>query len=228
MSINGKQIGTRFGTLYLAKNKWTEDATTGGTCERTFRCFYSEWRQHVPSLRSKHPDASYYLLQTRTAQQLESNPLLCDVTLNYKWALDAQTTADFAQVPSDLVDENDSTSEEPIERHKKFNDNDVFPTDEKIFDVNGKFIGFTWDSPWFGTTKFVVGSKTVTITQYSLTPFSAVDSRLGKLDNPGHGYGDEGKWLLITGHRGKQGIYYTLTLTWLYSAIGYVDGLYNN
>lgn len=224
-SINGKQIGQRFGTLYMPKDEWSENATTGGTCTRTYRALYASWRATAPLLKSRHPAAAYYLLETRDVRQLETNALLCDVMLGYKWDIAANVPG-FAQIPADLVDENDTTAEVEIERHPSFDDPAVFPEEDKIFDdITGRFLGFKKESDWFGVTKFIVGSFTTTITKYSLAPFPP-PTDVGKLMvPPGYAAGLR-QWLVVGQHRGKQGIFFTRSTTYHFSALPFVDGLY--
>ena len=219
--IAGYQVGTQIGVipLYQPKDKWTESTGNGsGSCERTFRAFYATWRDICPALYSLHPESPLYYLKTRVAEQLQTNGFLCDVTLTYVLGINA--TIPGLLIPPDLVDENDNRVEIPIERHPLFNDDDYFPTADKIFDPTTKqFLGFVATSPYFGESKFITGSCTVSITQYAESPFASVVDQIGFTSDPGHGLGSPGQWLLASGHRGKQGVFYTLTTTYEFSSV---------
>lgn len=229
MSINGKIVGKNF-PLYRPRDKWHESVKGDNTCERTFRGLYARWRLDCPAFNSRHPDCDYYLLVDRDVERLETNPLLCDVILRYEWDLNAVIPGGggFGDLPETVVDENGTTIDIPIEQHPKFNDETIFPSYMKQWDGNGKFIGFWSWSSMAGITKFWAGSKTASITEYGFSPLDPLDTILGKMSDPGHGLGGAGKWIILTYHRGKQGIYYTRTSTYLFSALGWPESIYNS
>ncbi len=229
--------GTPF-PLYQPRDEWNESANATPTCQRTIRCLYDGWRDVAPVINEPHPEDSRYVLLTRHAKQLETNGLLCEITLDYGWLPGTVSDTDFATLPADVIDENGSAIEVPIFQHPSWDDSDVFDPEEKLWQVgdtvqeggtppaSGVFIGFTPDSIWFGVSKYVVGSYQVSVTSYSFTPVKSDDGTVGTQAVPTGYAGDAENWLIMTSHAGRSGPFYTLTVVYQYSAIPAPTGLY--
>lgn len=211
-----KQVGAGFGVCYLAKDEWRV-TKTGDTISRTYRTRYSTWRVGCPAIGSAHPLAPLCKLVAATSRQIEGGPL-CDVLLNY---VQDEPQPD-QPVPPDDVSENGAVIEVDIRQHPDF-ESDFAPywDDEKQ--------AFRSDAPEYlrGTIKWVVGSSTVTVTKYSKEGPENVQPDLGTIKNPGHGYGDEGQWLVITGYKVKRGAFWARTLIYQYSSRPVPTQIYN-
>ncbi len=131
--------------------------------------------------------------------------------------------------PDDTTVEQSSYLEEPIQRHPSFADNAgtaASPLNGALFDPDtGAFTGWEASSPYAGMDTYIVGSTNVTVTQYSTSEFSSQADDIGTKQAPS-GYGGS-DWLLIASNRAKQGYYFTISNTYLKSAIGWDSDWYD-
>lgn len=210
-----KSVGTGFGICYLSKDEW-KVTKTGDTISRTYRTKYSTWRVGCPNVGTAHPLAPLCKLVTATARQIEGSPL-CDVLLNY-----VQDEPSPNQLtPPDDVSENGSVLTVDIRKHPNFSDFRIHWDNDKQ--------EFKATAPAYlqGVTNFIVGTSTVTVTKFSLTEPADVQGTLGKIADPGHGYGSSGNWLVITGYKVKRGAFWARTLVYQYSSLPVPPEIYS-
>jgi len=204
------------------------DDDKGRQITRVYRALYATWESYAPSLQSPHPVQPLCKLATRRAAQIEPG-VLCDVTLRY--VQDEPDSAELENPPPMEKTENGSIVELPIESHPDFNDPSVFPDAWKIFaDINGKKLyqglARTVCPPEIKDT-WVLGTGTVTVTTYSASEPSNVRADTGKIKTP-PGESGAGRWLVLTGFKGKQGKWWAKTLVYQNSEIPWPPEVYDN
>ncbi|MBE2181508.1 MAG: hypothetical protein IAE97_13665, partial [Chthoniobacterales bacterium] len=124
-------------------------------------------------------------------------------------------------VPTTTYDESTSYVELDIRQHPDWDS--TFKDDWDS--AKGEFKP---ESEYFGISSYIVGSTTVTKTEYFSTEPASRYSVVGKLEAPGGGYSGSNNWLIIGGNRRKigEGLYSRETV-YLYSAKGYNSDIYS-
>lgn len=195
-----KSLGFQ-GALQQPTQKWTR-TKLGDVCTVEYELPYSQWRQWVPKIYSKHPENSHIWL-THVEVEQTGGPR-CKVTLSYEPG-DNPANNDELQMPGDAngreFSEQGASLELPIQEHPDFDDNEKFPG--KIWEGK-QFMGFENlkenEHNKFGVTHFIPGTMTVTVTTYSRNEPAEVKDLIGKLvDPPGyHSYTGKKNFLIIT------------------------------
>lgn len=197
----------------------------GDYVRRTFRTAYSGHRALLAPIHTAHPIYTLSTLRTINVSQIPGADL-CDVVYNYE----PDGVSETAPVPEDEVSEAGSTVEIDIQQHPDFDDDEIFPAADKVFETVGGaqvFKGFKAGTPLAGQTKYVVGTGQVAITVFSRTKPASVQADLGKLKAPGHGLpGAAPNYLVLTGGVTKRGGFWARTLVYQYSAKPYPTNVY--
>lgn len=207
---------TSYGTLTSAGilNKTTFELIDGvSTLTEEITCDWGDKGTVTPSIGTAHasPYASYKL-QRAVQEQLPGD--LCKVTLVYQ-------TPDTGEdgVPATTYTENSSVMEEPIQAHPDF--------DDWSADWDDEAGAFKPGTSKYGTTSYLVGTTTVTVTSYYTSKPAAPYGDIGSLETPGGGYGGTDKWLVVGANRGKSGAYWTVSKEYQYSAKGWDTDIYS-
>lgn len=187
-----------------------EKTAAGNRKTVTLICDWDFRASNTPSLGSTSESLP---LISASQEQIPGN--LCRITLIYE-----TNNQDPESLPSTTYDEQTSMVELPIQQHPSFGSWSSQWDDEK-----GEFKS---DSSKYGITSYIVGSTTVTKTEYFGSQPSSRYSEVGSLEAPGGGYGDSSKWLIIGGGRRKlgDGLYCRETV-YLYSAKAYDADIYS-
>jgi hypothetical protein len=138
-------------------------------------------------------------------------------------------------LPEDVISESDSQIEADIRAHRKWNTpntvwNDTsmrefwdalrleFPSIQRDDGTWGNIAGEQAPAALWGRTKFLVGSFTVAITEYSYGRPTAVQGIVGRRIVPPGYTGTTANWLVVSGSRNKQGGLWTRTVIYQFSA----------
>ena len=213
MVVRGKPLTT---PVWQARERYRRGAY-GEEIVRTYRTLYSTKDATMPAHNSAHPTRPLLKLKEAEAEQIGSADL-CDVRLTYQ----QDEPAASEPVPKDEVSESGSTVEVDIRQHPQF-------AAEFASHWDSDKLQFQPSAPAYlqGVTKYVVGTGQVAITTFSRSRPDTVQASLGKKLNPGHGLGQEGHWLVITGGVNKRGSWWARTLVYQYSATVVPDEIYN-
>jgi hypothetical protein len=192
----------------------TSAINTGGTVTIEFDCLWTDYASNVPAQFSVCPLSGFanFLLVN---SQIEMRPLaMAHITLTFQ--------ASYSATPPTQYTEQNGTTEEDIQNHPSFGT--WVSNGWVIFDENGVFQGFTQDSGKAGVTSYIVGTKTVIKKAFfSSKPSDASDTQ-GKTSSPGLDY--TGSWLVIGSVRGLEGIWWTQTTTYKFSAVTWDSDIY--
>ena len=201
---------------YQAKDELYYDKF-GLKITRIYRALYATWTRYAPGVGSSHPLYPYCLFTSGTARQIVPG-FLCDVTLKYE-----QQQPNIEQPPPTAVSESGSVIEEDIRNHPDFK-----TTFKQYWDEDK--LEFITSAPDYlrGVTKYIVGSSTVTVTKYTASEPSGVQDDLGTVQTPGYGYGRNGHYLVVSGSKNKQGIWWARTLVYQYSSLLVPTQIYHN
>jgi hypothetical protein len=182
---------------------------TAGTITVTKTCDWASRASYTPALQSAYPTDSLYLLISAAQEQLPAG--LCKITLTYQ----ATSTA----TPDTTYVEQSSQENVSIQEHPDFED--------WAADWDEENQRFKSGTSKYGITSYVKGTTTVTKTAYSTSKPSSERDSIGKLESPGGSYGSSANWLLIGANRSKQGAFWIMQKTYLYSAVAYNSDIYS-
>lgn len=208
-----KQVVTFTGTL----PKGSVGASAGGKVVVEKVCQYADRAANTPALFSAFADDSNYKL---TEVRQERQNTLCKITLTYTYDVTADAISTLS-TPATTYVEQSSTIEAPITQHPKWKDgtwNEEF---------NATKDGFLPSSDKHGIESYLVGTCTVTVTNYSITKPSSLRGSIGTIQDPGGDFTGESKWLLIGANRTKQGGFWAHSKTYLFRPIAWSnEGVY--
>jgi len=111
-----------------------------------------------------------------------------------------------AGVPETTWSENSSQMEVDIKLHPNYDE--------------------AWEEDKAGVDSYIVGTTTVTKSEYFTSKPSSDRSSLGTRRSPGGDYGSSANWLLIGSNRTKQGEYWVRSNTYLYSELPWDNDIY--
>lgn len=203
-----------YGPISLIKNGTTiQKSVTGnnngaGVIKVTHTCEWEDIDSHTPALNSALSGNPSYLLTDVTQEQIPGN--LGKLTLTY--------TATSEELPATTYNEQSSQVEVPIQEHPDFSD--------WSSDWDEEAQAFKPSSDKYGITSYIKGSTTVTVTDYFNTKPASEKDSIGKTEAPGGDYGAAAKWLLIAANRSKQGKWWVMQKTYLYSANDWNSDIY--
>ena len=149
-----------------------------------------------------------------SAVQEQNDNETAKITLTWE-AADATTFAEGTSnpIPGTTYDEQTSYVELDIRQHPDFASFTGWDNENKEF---------TSTSKYYGITSYIVGSTTVTKTEYFGSQPASNYTSVGSLGTPGGGYSGAGKWLIIGSGRRKIGDnLYARETVYLYSAKGF-------
>lgn len=223
-------IGTAFGDGILqAKNKFRENRDGSMQILRTFRALGADWITRCPQRGSAHPDMANAVLMERSADQ-SSIPFLVDVTLTYETP--RQDGSPGGALPPDEYSETANSVEAPIEAHPGFSKTYTFNgttyqpfgtvDNGAIFNSDGKFTGWTKDSPFAGYLTYKVPSVTETVTKYYWAKPPSVTQLINRID-PGDAH-----WLIITGSTQRRYPYWAQSVSRIWNAVFWPAAIYPN
>jgi hypothetical protein len=219
-------VGTSFGSGILqAKNKYVESRDGKLQILRTFRAFEDGWIAGCPARGTAHPDFADATLVERTADP-SSIPMLVDVTLTYETPPSNDDPATSQPLPPDEYSETANSVEAPIEAHPGFYNtyrgNPPFGTVENgaLWNAEGKFIGWTKESPYAGILTYKVASVSETWTKYFWDKPDSVSTLIGYTDEI------EPNWLIISGGIQRRYPYWTRSITRIWSETAWPAVIY--
>lgn len=212
-------VGTSFGSGILqAKNKYVEGRDGKLQIQRTFRAFESGWMAGCPARGTDHPDFPTATLVERTADP-SGIPMLVDVTLTYETPAEPSGGGGGGQpLPPDEYSETANSVEVPIEAHPKFKTEIGTEANGALFEPDGKFKGWTKESPFAGITTYKVASVSETVTQYFWGKPASV-STLVPVRN--------GNWLTISGSIQRRYPFWTRSITRIWSQVPWPPQIYS-
>jgi len=208
---------TSHGTLTVVTNdvreQFTADPTNtnqGGGIIVTRTCDWDDRDSNTPSLLSAYAGGSPYLLVNVDRRKLPNN--LAQIVLTYNATVNA--------VPDSSYVEQSNQIEVDIREHPHFND--------WADDWDNEAEAFVPGSSKYGIKSYIKGSTTVTRTDYFNSKPASAKGDIGKLESPGTGYGSSANWLLVGANRAKQGNFWVMQKTYLYSAVAYNSDIYSS
>jgi hypothetical protein len=223
MAIHGTVRGTQFGRIDQPNDRFSENSVGEKIITRTYRTLWDSWLQESPKRGAQHPNYPKAKLETKDARQITPG-FLCDVTLTYREPAADVTPEPGALLPEPRYSEVVSEGTVPIEQHPNFA---AFATVENgaIFDtpipplLQGKFLGWTADSPYAGRLTYETGSVTESTTTYFWSRPSSVADLLNEVS---------GNWRVASGSIQKEGIYWSRTINRKYNPNGWPAAIYGS
>lgn len=223
-------VGTAFGNGILqAKNRFKENRDGSMQVLRTFRALADDWITRCPRRGTSHPDMPEATLMEREADQ-SSIPFLVDVTLTYETPRSDGPGGGPATLPPDEYSETANSVEAPIEAHPGFArqytlGGQTYPAfgtvaNGAIFNSDGKFTGWTKDSPYVGYLTYKVPSVTETITKYYWNRPPSASTLINRIDPL------DPHWLIITGSTQRRYPYWTQSIVRIWNAVFWKPEIY--
>ena len=216
-------VGSDWGTPVLqAKGEAFVD-TSGIKLTLYWRDVWSGglWLRNLPDIGQAPEEFPLCGFVSATARQITPG-VLCEVQALFQQI----TSATGDSTPATTSAESGSTIRESITKHPKFADVDNhwqqwWNPNTKAFDPNYTAIPYTaaaMPDYLIGLTDFVVGSSTVSVTDYFDGEPSSIKSLLGTIGTP-PGASESGYYLIISGSVNKSGKWWTRTLIYQYSSL---------
>jgi len=205
-----------YGSLTRVKNTESQELAVtnntnfNGVYTVVLTCDWGSIGTYLPAPNSAYPSNSNYLLTNSKVERLAGD--LAKLNLTY--------TAQYDSLPTTTVVEQSSQERAPIEQHPNYATWQADPT--KWDSVNKVLIGNK-----AGITDYIVGTTTVTKTEYFSSQPSSNRANIGKLQSPGSGYSESHGWLVIGTNRAQQGIFWVRVTTYLFSAVGFDTDIYS-
>ena len=214
------------------------------TGSRTIRIHYDgtnvDWTSQLPPINTLHPAAPWLKFKSYDLNQLSNMGDLADLVLNYE---QEEFSTPPAEIPEDEITENGAILEIDIVRHPKFDTpnpewnnhtlRDFYnPRDRRIFtaetvpaeyiDENGKTQSSTAEGEAVpeeirGMDKYVVGTGTVTVVEYSANEPASVIDDVGKREVPQGQAGTVENWLIMSARKAERGAWWTTEYVYQFS-----------
>ena len=214
------------------------------TGSRTIRVDYdgtnTDWTSELPAMDTVHPAATWLKFKSYDLNQLSNMGDLADLVLNYE---QDEFSTPPAEIPEDEITENGAILEIDIVRHPKFDTanpdwnnktmRDFYnPRDRRIFmaetvpadyiDESGKTqasaaAGETVPEEIRGRDKYVVGTGTVTVVEYSVNEPASVIEDVGKREVPQGQSGTVDNWLIMSARKYKRGAWWVTEYIYQFS-----------
>ena len=194
--------------------KVTNNVEFNGVAEIIVTCDWNDRGTLIPVINSVHPTLTGYWLTAINAEELPGS--ICRATLTY--------TAQYQTLPATTYVEQTSTQQVDIRLHPNFSDwvsywdatNEEFPQGTII---SGQNFG--------GVKDFIVGSTTITMTEYFESMPASNHGHIGKLQCPNEAYGTAANWLIVGSTRQQQGYFWIRETVFEFSAIGWNTQIYS-
>ncbi len=202
------------------------------------------WRAHIPAVGAAHPVLGWLEFKSYTMSQKVVNAVLVLVYEQTEFSAGGGGGQDLPELPEVEPDENGSVLEIDVVKHPKFNtDNpgwgglsmrDFYnPREGRMFmgpTIPAEYVdedgvtkanvnaGEAVPEEIAGMDKYVVGTGTVTVREYSYNEPAHVIPNAGKRGVPAGYSGTADYWLIMSGSRGKDGAFWYRDMVYQYSA----------
>ena len=194
--------------------KVTNNVEFNGTAVIIMTCDWADQSSLVPSINSPHPTLTGYWLTTVDAEELPGS--VCRATLTY--------TAQYNSLPATTYVEETSSYRENITQHPSFStwasyysqDLGMFPPGTII---SGQNFG--------GISDYIVGTTSVTKTEYFDSMPSDNFTNIGMLQSPASEYGEDANWMVMSSTKQQQGYFWIRVTIYQYSALAYNSQIYS-
>jgi len=190
----------------------TSSVNTAGTLEEDLECLWADIATNTPAPFSTHPVYTSFILVSAEPQMR----LLGMANIHFVYQ------CSYTGTPSTQYTEQNSSTQAPITEHPSFDD---WAADE-IFDDNGQFIGFSQSSDKFGIESYIVPASIVTKKEYFTSEPPDERGNIGKTQNPGRDYSGDDNWLVTGSTRALEGLFWTRTTTYEWSAVAWNSDIY--
>jgi hypothetical protein len=193
--------------------KVTNNVEFNGTAVILITCDWNDRSTLVPTINSPHPTLTGYWLTTVDAEEMPGS--ICKATLTY--------TAQYNSLPATTFIEESSSYRESITQHPSFSswasqynqELGMFPPGTII---SGQNFG--------GVSDYIVGTTTVTMTEYFDSMPDSNHTLIGQLEVPNEAYGEATNWMITGSTRQQQGYFWIRVTVFQYSAIGWNTQIY--
>jgi hypothetical protein len=209
LSTNAKNVKI---TLTSQTSNGTSSVNTGGQIIQEFDVLWTDRATYTPAQFTACPDYPNFLLTNATQEMRLLG--MCHITLTYQ--------ASYSATPATQYTEQNGSMDIPIEEHPDFDD----WADEELFDDNGQFIGFIDTSDKYGVTSYIGPTSIVTKKEYFTSEPTDERGTIGQTQNPGRDYEGDTNWLIIGSSRALEGLFWTRTTTFRWSAVDWNADVY--